>query len=233
MQGPKLRRIANFSESSLHQLNAYALVATAAGIGVLALAQPAQARIVYTPKLVDCSRGCLLDLNNDGQTDFAVGFFSNNTSSGWTESSIGPLFYSSYGRSNRVVGTRHLASALRAGVRIETATVNGALMAWAAGRHGKEHSFGGSWANRGKGVKNRYLGLKFYIKGKAHYGWARFSVGVADGIQAKLTGYAYETIPNKPIIAGKTKGQNFIAAQPATLGHLAQGASAISDWRAK
>jgi len=35
-------------------------------------------------------------------------------------------------------------------------------------------------------------------------------------IRATLTGYAYETIPNKPIIAGKTKG-------PATLERLALG----------
>jgi hypothetical protein len=50
-------------------------------------------------------------------------------------------------------------------------------------------------------------------------------------IEATLTGYAYETIPNKPIIAGKTKGPDVITLEPATLGHLAQGASGISAWR--
>ena len=29
-----------------------------------------------------------------------------------------------------------------------------------------------------EGVKNRYLGLKFYVKGKAHYGWARMTVDI-------------------------------------------------------
>ncbi len=57
----------------------------------------------------------------------------------------------------------------------------------------------GPWLN----VKNRYLGLKFIIKGKDHFGWARLTT---TGRIALLTGYAYETIPNKPIIAGKTKG---------------------------
>ena len=38
-----------------------------------------------------------------------------------------------------------------------------------------------------------------------------------------LTGYAYETVPNKPIIAGKTKGPDVITAQPGGLGRLAQG----------
>jgi hypothetical protein len=40
-----------------------------------------------------------------------------------------------------------------------------------------------------------------------------------------LTGYAYETIPNKPIIAGKTKGPDVFTVQPGSLGHLARGAS--------
>jgi len=64
-----------------------------------------------------------------------------------------------------------------------------------------------------------------------HFGLARFSVRVhADpvSITATLTGHAYETIPNKPIITGKTDGED-----EATLGHLATGASAIPAWRMK
>ena len=74
--------------------------------------------------------------------------------------------------------------------------------------------------------------MKFTINGKVHYGWARLSVTNLKGkfrITATLTGYAYETIPNKPIIAGKTKGPDVIAL-PATLGHLARG-SGLSAWR--
>jgi hypothetical protein len=59
----------------------------------------------------------------------------------------------------------------------------------------------------------------------------RLSVKAVPVITATLTGYAYETIPNKPIIAGKTKGPDVITVQPGTLGHLAAGASAISGWR--
>jgi hypothetical protein len=88
---------------------------------------------------------------------------------------------------------------------------------------------GGDWAN----VKDRYLGMRFLVgSGKYHFGWARLSVSCSrNGISPTLTGYAYETIPNKPIIAGKTKGPDVITVQPATLGHLAAGASAISAWR--
>jgi hypothetical protein len=100
------------------------------------------------------------------------------------------------------------------------------------------------------GVTNRYLGLQFIIHGRIHYGWARLSVERAN-LTATLTGYAYETIPNKPIIAGKTKGvadewaeedfgpgASLIAPvadtlQPASLGMLALGAQGVPLWRRK
>jgi hypothetical protein len=84
----------------------------------------------------------------------------------------------------------------------------------------------GEWGNDGKGLKNRYLGFRFAIKNKAHYGWARVSVSEYP-FAATLTGYAYETIPNKPIIAGKTARRDVITMRsdgaPATLGSLAVG----------
>jgi hypothetical protein len=42
-------------------------------------------------------------------------------------------------------------------------------------------------------------------------------------ITATLTGYAYETIPNKPIIAGETNGPDAFTVQERSLGHLAAG----------
>jgi hypothetical protein len=81
-------------------------------------------------------------------------------------------------------------------------------------------------------VQQRYLGLKLKIAGKTHYGWARLNVQVTKtAIAATLTGYAYETIPNKPITAGKTDGPDVVTVQPANLGHLARGAAAIPAWR--
>jgi hypothetical protein len=68
------------------------------------------------------------------------------------------------------------------------------------------------------GQPSANLGLRFTIVGETHYGWARLST--VSGIF--LNGYAYETIPNKPIIAGKTHGKD-----EATLGRLAQGASGV------
>ena len=57
---------------------------------------------------------------------------------------------------------------------------------------------------------------------------------------ATLTGYAYETIPGKAIIAGATKGPDDAeptaslkapTPAPATLGMLALGAPGLSIWR--
>ena len=101
----------------------------------------------------------------------------------------------------------------------------------------------GQW----KDAKNKYIGLKFIINGKVHYGWARLNVKLVIKtetavINATLTGYAYETIPNKPIIAGKTHGADDAepptpaalttrTPKPATLGVLAMGWPGLSIWR--
>ena len=129
-----------------------------------------------------------------------------------------------------------MAFALRRGARIGPAEeFSGSLMA-----ADSVNNFGGAkgyWWSRGSRVDG-YLGLRFQVHGKVHYGWARLSVvnHYRDGIEklaATLRGYAYETVPDKPIFAGKTKGPDVIALQPASLGHLATGASAIPAWRVK
>jgi len=58
---------------------------------------------------------------------------------------------------------------------------------------------------RGPQVRTRYLGLEFLINGEVHFGWARLTVTCKDlRVLATLSGYAYETVPNTPIIAGQT-----------------------------
>jgi hypothetical protein len=82
-------------------------------------------------------------------------------------------------------------------------------------------------------VTNRYLGLKFVITGKVHFGWARLNVSCSSQgstITALLTGYAYETVPNQPIVTGREKSKDI--SEGATLGRLAKGAG-LSPWRGK
>jgi hypothetical protein len=57
-------------------------------------------------------------------------------------------------------------------------------------------------------ASSRYLGLEFQINGETHYGWARLSVKWNHRehlLSVGLTGFAYETEPNTPILAGQTK----------------------------
>jgi hypothetical protein len=97
----------------------------------------------------------------------------------------------------------------------------------------------GVWARQSN--LQAYLGLKFTIQGKIHFGWARVKVDTLQRpFSAILTGYAYETIPGKAIIAGATKGPddaepaaalNTPTPEPAMLGTLAMGAPGLSIWR--
>jgi len=205
------------SESVHRQLNTYAISAAAAGVSLLALAQTSEAKIVYTPTHVKLTPNhkFRLDLNHDGIKDFEV---DDSASGSSAFLQIHPLQ-----RGNALApaitdcNPSVAVGALEAGVLIGTGHFYATLYCMA--QKISEGSFG-SWP----GVKNRYLGFQFVIKGKTHYGWARLSVTRAPYV-ATLTGFAYETIPNKPIIAGKTKGPDVGVLEPASLGHLAAGTS--------
>jgi hypothetical protein len=203
----------------------YALAAGAAGAGVLALAPPAQGKIVYTKKEFPIYGFYVpLSLTNSGTVDF-VFRGSGFATTGFVSSNVGveaDYAHPSNGirQDTKVAG----AAALRAGVQVgPKAPFGQELLMGLVGSSTfqKKRSYAGPWENGGKGVKNRYLGLKFHINGRTHYGWARANFPSPAG--AVVTGYAYETIPNKPIIAGKTKGPDVITMQPATLGSLALG----------
>ena len=219
------RQSSKLSESLHRQLNSYAVAASAAGVSMLALAQPGEAKIVYTPahqKITNFH----LDLNHDGVTDFLL----SATSRFSMATAIFALYVSPLDRQNEVWREGNYATALPAGARIEAGFPRGGrvMIHNTYTINNASTKFNGPWANSGKGIGNRYLGLKFLINGKTHFGWARFKVvpGHSGYMNCTLTGYAYETIPNKAIIAGKTQGN-----EDATLGRLAQGASGLSALR--
>ena len=244
------------SDSIHHQLNMYAIAASAAGVGILSMATPAAARVVYTPAHVvipkDTNIVRYIDLNHDGILDFEL-HHAFDQSSRFTLSSLN--VFDPKHKSNLVMGRRQRESpfysvfALKAGAKIGPGAFNpkNSMMAFATSPGSSV--VWGYWAANKEGVKNRYLGLQFVIKGKRHYGWARLTVTVRQqrqghSIAATLTGYAYETIPNKAIKAGQTTDDGSLAqpnpaalttptAQTPTLGHLAMGAPALSLWRRK
>jgi hypothetical protein len=224
------------SGSLRKRLGQYALAANAAGVGVLALVQPAEAKIVYTPadRKIDC-KPYKLDLNHDGLADFLIGYNRGCGEYRGSPEWVVSLRAAAVGRNGAEGGPygtrgRSFAFALSGGAKIGGGASShfvGGLMAFYSISHGQETYRSGPWLS----ATDRYLGLKFFIDGKVHYGWARMTVQFRE--TTVLTGYAYETIPNKPIIAGKTKGPDVITIEPASLGHLAAGASAIPAWRVK
>jgi hypothetical protein len=62
------RTLSKLSDSVLHQVNMYAVTASAAEAGMLALAQPTEAKVVYTPAHHVILRGShfALDSNHAG-----------------------------------------------------------------------------------------------------------------------------------------------------------------------
>ncbi len=238
VQGAKETR--KLSSQYQQQLNSYAIAAAATGVSVFSLAGSSEAKIVYTPthRVIDDRSGYAVHLTGNKNIDLTIKnkyIHQCNTYTCYTWESLAVNMPGS----NKVVYNVFGAVAMKPGMRI------GPGNAFAGGHQTMafgNNSFRGSWIN----VKNRYLGVKFKIEGRYHYGWARLTVTVARpiAIKATLTGYAYETIPNKAITAGQTKGSDdttisdetsasLIVPSPehATLAALALGAPGLSVWR--
>jgi hypothetical protein len=237
------------------RLLAYVATAGAAGAGMLS-AMPAQAEIIYTPAHKKIGPSTFLDLNHDGVRDFQ--FISSRTSfcEGCTTSgspmvetrfTVAEAKLAVYGKraGNQIYGQGALASALAKGVKVGPGGKfpGGNLMAAASAINGSNSFYSGDWAGelRGGGTHKHYLGLKFKIDGKTHFGWARLNVVMSSNatIQAVLTGYAYETVPHKAIVTGQKMGNADLAtpSRPlsgdtgaTSLGMLARGTEGLSIW---
>jgi hypothetical protein len=242
--GPRAE--AHLSDSVHQHLNMYALAANAAGVGILALASPAHAKIVYTPSNIPITPNAgvvKLDLNNDRISDFR---FSNRFNGSSSRNFSGVLTVAPAQRRNRTwaVGNNWSHRTLCAAAVPYGSTIgpqdpfqpghSQLDMAWAWSNPSRGGNYGCPWYYVLPG-NEAYLGLKFRIKGKVHFGWAR--VKMTDWMDSKptdyITGYAYETKKSKPIIAGKTSGKNVVTVHSASLGHLARGASAMDTRRQK
>jgi len=212
------------------RLTAYIAAAGAAGVGMLALAAPAHAKIVYTPdnKQLPANGDLSVDLNHDGILDFVFSNFYSSTSS-VLGLSISPDNPSNEIFSAGSVDHSVFAAALPAGVKIgPNGKFQKRLGEGVAIGNNLNDSCRGPWVH----ARERYLGLKFIISGQIHFGWARLNVNCVfpQPVHAVLTGYAYETVANEPIVSGDTNGPD-LSDDPGTLGNLARGAAAISSWR--
>jgi hypothetical protein len=240
---------------------AYTLAATASSVAVLALAQPGEAEVVYTPANQSIwANGGVLDLNNDGIVDFTFRGQGGSSHSSCARETTHETYIVPAVQGNAIRG-RGSASALPSSILLGNNPQKF--------RIGQQALFAGSgevrWEGCGTSRKpsyfvfgafantvDRYLGLQFSVDGAMYYGWARFTVIVdpmrgGQGVTATLTGYAYESNPNTPIFTGNEFGDEskenpkpgshaseqpvIRPTSPATLGRLAQGAQGLTAWR--
>jgi len=237
-------------------LNAYSIAAAAAGVSVLAAATPAAAKIVITHASIPipaCSfyTPCpvYLDLNKDGINDFELKLISSTYAYyNWrhvsaTGLSGGALMGKGPGKPP---WNSNYASCLVQGAKIGPSAhfKNSALMELSTvysfnKTSGKYFRYlYGKW---GGNHADRFLGVKFKIDGKTHYGWIRVKVNSSSPkkLSATITEYGYETITNKTVKAGlsgtdsvETKVEhNGAQSMTVSLGALAAGVDGLSLWR--
>lgn len=203
------------------RLFAYATVAVAAA------STPATAEVIYTPIDRPIHSNYFLDLNNDGLDDFQI------TSYELSDEGEVQVF--------ALPGNRMVAVSFPCGPRSDSPAA-APLQGGAVIGQGKPfqhnatcmafslYGANGPWFLK----QDHYLGFAFNIDGKEHFGWARLSLGrFIFNHTATITGYAYETIPGKPIIAGDEGKTTEASARQGSLGALAAGAPALDPWRGR
>jgi hypothetical protein len=216
--------------------------ATAAGAALLSTVLPAEAEVVYTPSNIPIAEALFgqpvftpLDLNNDGVVDFSFENFFSATSS--HSVSFLRIVASQTGNETAAVPSKEgfTAAAVPSGKQIGPQgnfQAGGLYMAIQAIFDSIPRS-SGSWLQ----VETSFVGLKFLINGQVHYGWARVKLpSPGTYYLGSIYGYAYESTPNQPIVAGQTSGtaeKPVMGSEPAGLGVLAAGSSGLSFWRAQ
>jgi hypothetical protein len=235
------------------QIGLYSLAASAAGVSVLALAQPAQSEVVITKKTIPIPPSTFVGISftNNGINDFS--FFLSATFSSFSTKLDGyNLSMRSLKSGKGIVGT-HSSRAVHPDI---SALVRGAKIGPSANfvssvigdfgvtversfsTHGGAKEFVGKW---GGNPKNRYVGVRFLINGETHYGWVRLTVTTQPNkfISGTITAYAYETVANKPIQAGVAQRptaeiqvlENIRRQARPSLGMLAAGTDGLPLWR--
>ena len=234
------------------QVGLYSLAAAVAGVSMLALAEPAAAEVVITKKTIPIP---MVPYGTEGPVTISM-----------ADNGINDFGFTLYNLANSLLSVRGLLvwgvsdndGVIVAGSFYPRAVplARGAKIGPSANFFSLSRSQDFIEATRiystgGKGIrgywtdsKDRYLGVRFPIHGETHYGWIRLTVTTNSRLHgpfmsAKVTAYAYETIPNKPILAGTAERPTAEVQAPEkiqrqaepSLGMLALGADGLPLWR--
>ncbi|HEX3821210.1 MAG TPA: hypothetical protein VHW45_12805 [Candidatus Sulfotelmatobacter sp.] len=226
-----------FSENIEKGLTQYALAATVASVSMLASIQPAQSEVIIKNTNIPIRGGLMLDLNNDGKPDLNFTFV-------FTEGHSDILSYLNVlaFQGGAVMEKGGYASALLRSARIGPSGHFGETAGSQAFEMVEKTCTYYGCRTMGKWVgnhPNRFVGVKFKISGKTHYGWVRVTVDVNTNskMTATITEYGYETIANRPVKAGlpssnvTASSESISGASAGSLGLLALGADGLTIWR--
>jgi hypothetical protein len=226
------------------ELRIYAMAAAAAGVGMMALTQTAEAKVIATKAniAVPINGGLIqFDINGDGIPDFGLSAVAGGSSGsgGFRQKGKPPLGGVSVGHlwavpaqsANEICALggspfRPYAAALPGNIQIGAGRhfdKGELLMAGiiVTGCGGSSQAYG-SW--KGTHPSHVYMGVKFTdADGALHYGWVRISVteSLITHFNATIDGYGYETVPNKPIKTGAISGPVAEAMLPKASDQLA------------
>jgi hypothetical protein len=212
---------------------------TAAAGAALSVAAPAaQAKVVYVPTNVEVTNGYAIDIGGIRAVSFPI--LSTMGEEAVYASAPGGWIVTHCSSCERVVAATQtqapakLASGARIGPKGPFAIAKSRMdfaypiLTWPTpGSIGPWRAVGGPATG--------YLGFRFLVDGKPHFGWARLTFERSydpTPLVVTLSGYAYETIEDRPIVAGDESGRTVseIAPQP-SLGMLAFGSQAVAFWR--
>jgi hypothetical protein len=213
----------NLAPQLTKRLLAYATGAAVAGAGIAASASLAEAEVVYTPTHKYIDQDYYVDLNHDGVNDFHIHSYYL---SGYAFLQVLPVIpINKIAAVHKGCLSGYGAAPLPKGELVGPGLIFRANATCMAEKDLSSQSIG-PWL----GAQDRYLGLEFYIDGQEHYGWARMSVDFpfAFDTTGRILGYAYETIPGKPIIAGDEGNTADASVKPNTLGALALGSIGLN-----
>jgi hypothetical protein len=206
-------------------------VAAASGAALAIVPASAQGEIVFSAVDVTTGGSYALDLNKDGTPDFTFEQVPYDSGHGHDFGLALDV------PGNAVLGARNplpIGARIGPGRGFTTSTYYGVVFMGENFEYGTITNSFGFW----KGVTNKFVGFKFLVSGEVHYGWARLSGN--GGTSVVISGYAYETVPNKGIRAGQRTEDEVLSQvsspelsepTPPTLGLMAAGTRGLAVWR--
>jgi hypothetical protein len=211
------------------RLTAYALAAGAAGVGLLALAEPAQADIIVSNTPISIGQNSTKFLTINGND---VLKFSNNggCSPPFGLSSCRQRVYARAAGSGAGALQGSDSRGLVKGAKIGPGGLFQSAVLLASCRNAGS-SFKFCFRTEFGWNKSGYLGFKFLSNGRTQFGWAHVALprtGPPTSFFApSISKWAYDTVPGQTIEAGQTSA----IPEPSTLSLLALGAAGLAVLR--